>query len=178
MSSIYKKGRPSKSGYDDTKGIPKKPGEYRIKDKDDNFAYIGETNNLRRRVREHKRTGKFQEGETVDYMVADGRSTSRTRRAHEQRSIEKHAPYRNKSVGGEGRVAGGRTKSEKVEDFLEDPTGGTFIGGCLFTIAQVVFVLLMLAIAALIVYEGWDLQLMVWPLGFLGLYILLKKFVF
>lgn len=176
--SIYKKGRPSKSGYDDTRDIPKKPGEYRIKDKDDNFAYIGETNNLRRRVGEHKRSGKFLEGESVDYMVADGRSTSKTRRAHEQRSIEKHAPYRNKSVGGEGRVAGSRTKSEKVEDFFEDPSGGTFLGGCLFTIAQVVFVLLMLAIAAFIWYNGWDKQLMVWPLGFLGIFILMKKILF
>lgn len=39
-------------------------------------------------------------------MVADGRSTSRTRREHEQQSIEKHHPTLNRSKGGEGRPAG------------------------------------------------------------------------
>ena len=41
-----------------------------------------------------------------DNYEADGRSTSRTRREHEQQSIEKHHPTLNRSKGGEGRPAG------------------------------------------------------------------------
>ena len=62
------------------------------------------------RFREHIRSGQLPVGNgcnsTIEYMVADGRSTSRTRRGHEQRSIAKHNPLLNKSKGGEGRPAG------------------------------------------------------------------------
>lgn len=74
------------------------------------ITYIGETNDLARRMREHIRSGKLPTGQgcgsTLEYMVADGRSTSRTRREHEQQSIEKHHPTLNRSKGGEGRPAG------------------------------------------------------------------------
>lgn len=110
--SIYKPGRPNK--YDPTTGTgvkpPAKPGEYRMRDNSGTITYVGETNNLARRTREHIRSGKLpvgQEGRnTIEYKVADGRSTSRTRREHEQQSIAKHQPTLNKSRGGEGRPAG------------------------------------------------------------------------
>ena len=110
--AIYKPGRPTK--YNPTSGIgqkpPAKPGEYRMRDGSGIITYIGETNNLARRTSEHIRSGKLPAGpgckSTIEYMVADGRSTSRTRRAHEQQSIEKHHPTLNKSKGGEGRPAG------------------------------------------------------------------------
>lgn len=110
--SIYKAGRPWK--YDPTTGAghrpPNSPGEYRMRDGSGCITYIGETNDLARRMREHIRSGKLPTGQgcgsTLEYMVADGRSTSRTRREHEQQSIEKHHPTLNRSKGGEGRPAG------------------------------------------------------------------------
>jgi hypothetical protein len=45
---------------------------------------------------------------TYEYKVADGRSTSNTRRVHEQKKIEQHKPSLNKSKGGEGRKANKR----------------------------------------------------------------------
>lgn len=109
--SIYRSGRPFK--YDPTTGLghkpPAKPGEYRIRNASGDIAYIGETNNLARRAGEHIRSGKLatgaQGGCTLEYKVADGRSTSRTRRMHEQAKIAQHNPLLNCSRGGEGRPA-------------------------------------------------------------------------
>ncbi|MCI8860669.1 MAG: hypothetical protein HFI71_14405 [Lachnospiraceae bacterium] len=42
---------------------------------------------------------------TFEYQVADGRSTSQTRRKHEKKKIKEHDPVLNKSKGGEGRPA-------------------------------------------------------------------------
>lgn len=42
---------------------------------------------------------------TFEWKEADGRSTSKTRRSHEQKKIEQHKPILNKSIGGEGRIA-------------------------------------------------------------------------
>lgn len=109
--SVYKPGRPSK--FNPTTGAgqkpPDKPGEYRIRDGSGSITYIGETNNLARRTGEHQRSGKLPTGEgqssTIEYKVADGRSSSRTRREHEQAKIAQHNPSLNKSKGGEGRPA-------------------------------------------------------------------------
>lgn len=110
--SAYKPGRPNK--YNPTTGVgqkpPAKPGEYRIRDAAGEITYIGETNNLARRTGEHQRSGKLPTGagqnSTIEYKVADGRSSSRTRREHEREKIAKHQPPLNKSKGGEGRPAG------------------------------------------------------------------------
>lgn len=110
--SIYKPGRPKK--YNPTTGAgqkpPSQPGEYRIRDNSGSISYIGETNNLARRTVEHIRSGKLSTGQagvgTIEYKVADGRSTSNTRRAHERQKIAQHNPPLNKSRGGEGRPAG------------------------------------------------------------------------
>lgn len=110
--SIYKPGRPTK--YDPTTGIGKRPpsaaGEYRIRDEKGTIVYIGETNNLNRRMGEHIRSGKLTTGadshSTIEYKVASANSTSATRRAHEQQKIAQHKPALNKSRGGEGRPAG------------------------------------------------------------------------
>lgn len=110
--AVYKPGRPSK--YNPSSGTgkkpPSKPGEYRVRDGSGNITYIGETNNLARRTSEHIRSGKLPTGNgcksTIEYKLADGRSTSRTRREHEQQKIAQHQPLLNKSRGGEGRSAG------------------------------------------------------------------------
>lgn len=110
--SIYKPGRPTKYNPSTDVGQkpPASPGEYRIRNEAGSIVYISETNNLARRTREHIRSGKLPAGEgcrsTIEYKVADGRSSSRTRREHEQLKISQHQPALNKSRGGEGRPAG------------------------------------------------------------------------
>ena len=108
--SIYKPGRPTvyKPFAGDGHRPPKAPGEYRILANDGSVAYVGETNNLDRRIGEHQRSGKLNQAErpTVAYKVADGRSTSATRREHERQKIAQHNPALNRSKGGEGRPAG------------------------------------------------------------------------
>ena len=106
----YKQGRPKEiDPFNEMDKIPKKPGEYRKIEKTGSQMrennYIGETNNLHRRIGEHKRTGKIKPGEKIAIQVADGRSTSNTRREHEKEKIAKHKPIENKSSGGEGRKA-------------------------------------------------------------------------
>lgn len=64
--SIYKPGRPSKYDPFTGKGSPppSAPGEYRIRDAAGSIAYVGETNDLRRRMGEHLRHGKLAQEET------------------------------------------------------------------------------------------------------------------
>lgn len=110
--SAYKPGRPNKYNPSTGEGQkpPAKPGEYRIRNSAGEITYIGETNNIARRAGEHRRSGKLPTGEgensTLEYKVADGRSSSRTRREHEREKIAQHNPPLNKSKGGEGRPAG------------------------------------------------------------------------
>ncbi|MBQ7976467.1 MAG: GIY-YIG nuclease family protein [Clostridia bacterium] len=109
--AIYKPGRPVKYNPSTSVGKkpPSKPGEYRIRDNSGQISYVGETNNLARRMYQHQKTGKLptEAGgkSTFEYKLADGRSSSRTRRIHEREKIAKHTPYLNKSGGGEGRIA-------------------------------------------------------------------------
>ena len=107
--SIYKVGRPTKYTPATNKGTPppNRPGEYRITTPDRGIVYVGETNNLNRRMREHANKGKLSNcpNGSFEYKTADGRSTSVTRRKHERDKIEKHKPALNNSSGGEGRKA-------------------------------------------------------------------------
>lgn len=50
---------------------------------------------------------------TFEYKEADGRSTSKTRRVHEQQKINQHKPKLNKSKGGEGRIAKSKKNNGK-----------------------------------------------------------------
>lgn len=110
--AIYKPGRPSKYNPSTQAGKkpPASPGEYRIRDKQGTITYIGETNNLKRRMNQHLYNGRMSDGEneggTFEWKKADGRSTSGTRREHERQKIDQHSPELNKSKGGEGRIAG------------------------------------------------------------------------
>lgn len=115
--SVYKAGRPHKYNPTTKKGDapPSKEGEYRIRNAKGTIVYIGETNNLKRRMNEHIRSGKLPCGEgensTFEYQLADRRSSSSTRREHERQKIEQHSPALNRSGGGEGRIA---TKKKKI----------------------------------------------------------------
>lgn len=59
--SMYKSGRPSKYNPSTKQGNkpPSSPGEYRIRDESGRIVYIGETNDLNRRMNEHRRSGKL-----------------------------------------------------------------------------------------------------------------------
>lgn len=109
--SVYRCGRPAKFRPSLKQGSkpPAKPGEYRIRNNAGEITYVGETNNLNRRMNEHLRNGKMSngqnEGGSFEWKVADGRSSSRTRRIHEQEKIHQHKPCMNCSIGGEGRIA-------------------------------------------------------------------------
>ena len=114
---IYKSGRPTKYDPSTGKGTkpPAKPGEYRFRDQSGSIMYVGETNDLNRRMHQHLNTGKLKtesgNSYTMEYKVADGRSSSRTRREHEQQKIKEHNPVLNRSVGGEGRIAKKKSRS-------------------------------------------------------------------
>ena len=112
--SIYKPGRPKRyNPACSREDLPRQPGEYRMRKADGTVYYIGETNNLARRLREHIRSGKLPTdgSATADLLLADRRSSSATRRRHEQASIQKHQPSLNKSRGGDGRPAARRKKT-------------------------------------------------------------------
>lgn len=89
---------------------PAKPGAERyVSKKTGKVVYQGETSNLRDRMAKQKRDkmpytrGNYQ----PQYKVADGRSTSKTRRQHETRKIKQKQPRFNKRAGGGGRPAKG-----------------------------------------------------------------------
>lgn len=107
--SIYKQGRPRKFNPAIGAGIlpEHRAGEYRIRDSGGDIIYVGETNDLNRRMHQHQLSGKLDKtkGSTFEYKYADGRSTSRTRREHECSKIQQHNPLLNRSRGGEGRIA-------------------------------------------------------------------------
>ena len=111
MMGIYKPGRPRSYVPALGKGRvpPNSPGIYRIRSATGEILYIGETCDLRRRIREHIRAGKSSLSQSapsrVEYQLADGRSSSRSRREHERRKIARHKPPMNRSRGGEGRIA-------------------------------------------------------------------------
>ena len=101
---ILKPGRPSKYRAGDDKP-PSNPGLYNIRDANGRVVYSGETNNLARRAGEHERKGLLGSGNSFDFQIADGRSTSRTRRELEKTRISDSNPPLNQSGGGEGRIA-------------------------------------------------------------------------
>ena len=95
----YGRGRPSK------KPPPSKPGEYRLRNKKTGkHDYIGETNDLKRRKREHERSGKFSsQTHDFEWQPAASSSTHKGRRAHEREKIKHHGPSLNVRAGGGGR---------------------------------------------------------------------------
>lgn len=58
---IYKSGRPYKYNPSTSEGNkpPSSPGEYRIRNEEGEIVYIGETNDLNRRMNEHKTNGRL-----------------------------------------------------------------------------------------------------------------------
>ena len=74
-------------------------GDYKIYDKNGEVKYSGITNDLRRRMHEHKRSGKLGENDCFEYRVAEGYSTPNTRSAREQEKISRRKLQQNKTKG-------------------------------------------------------------------------------
>lgn len=98
---IFKRGRPSRQAP------PKKSGLYYFRNKHTgDVDYVGETSNLKRRKAEHSASGKLDPAKhEFEFKIADGRSTSKTRRKHERLKINQHEPRLSQRGGGGGRPA-------------------------------------------------------------------------
>lgn len=80
-ASLYKQGRPRK------KDPSSEPGEYRFTNKESGeIDYIGETNNLKRRKKQHDNQSIFSDvTHDFSYKVADKRFSTDSRREHERK---------------------------------------------------------------------------------------------
>lgn len=85
--------------------LPEKPGLYRHINKDnDRVEYIGQTNNIKRRNREHELKGKLNlSTQKVAYAVAHSDADRQKWCDAEKQHIEKHNPPGNQYKGGNGR---------------------------------------------------------------------------
>lgn len=105
--SPYGRGRPFR--FEPLTGSgpipPSEPGMYYVRNSENEIQYIGETNDLRRRLGEHQRAGRILPGDTLDYKLARQDSCSKTRRVVETVKIQQHRPPRNRRAGGGGRPA-------------------------------------------------------------------------
>ena len=114
---IFRPGRPKEFKpfvNKDHSQVPACKGEYRIIGRDRRVMYVGYTNDLRRRMHEHMRTGKLGgDNSTFAYKVADGRASRDSLARHEAEKIRKHEPVLNKRAGGAGRPFGRKNKRGK-----------------------------------------------------------------
>lgn len=117
-------GRPHKYTYHEIGLIPNKPGVYRICTSDKNIKYIGLSNEVRRRAREHRHSGKFENTDYIEYLkLKPGVGVEGLREA-EREQIIRHSPYANKRKGGGGPIpdhfdnyfsAGGLARPEAID---------------------------------------------------------------
>lgn len=91
-----------------TKKPPEKIGEYYIV-RGFHIHYIGKSINLRRRMSEHRHSGKLRTGDTFYYRIALPGCSQEALARHERKMIARYHPSANRSKGGEGRVSN-RTK--------------------------------------------------------------------
>lgn len=102
---IYERGRPKKyDAINDTGKIPPKvAGEYRVRDKDGNLKYLGISNDINRRIKEHKKTGKINaDDRIVEWRPVKPGTPYEKIKEHERKKIKEKHPYDNKAPGGEG----------------------------------------------------------------------------
>ncbi len=105
---LYKSGRPTEISPLDPSNkrrVPSVKGEYRILNSKTKMpVYIGVSNNLSRRMREHIKSGKISGDNSIfAYKTADGRASQSRINDHERAKINQHKPSLNKRAGGAGR---------------------------------------------------------------------------
>ncbi len=85
--------------------LPDRPGIYRFVNKVTGAVdYVGQTNNVKRRIREHKRSGNLDVAiHNVVYGIAKANATRDALCFTERQHIKKHSPRKNKTQGGNGR---------------------------------------------------------------------------
>lgn len=105
--SLYKSGRAKELHplTDSSQHPPKAKGEYRILNGETKKpVYIGVSNDLDRRMREHMKTGRINAQNSIfAFKVADGRASQQRLNNHEREKIKKHDPELNQRAGGAGR---------------------------------------------------------------------------
>lgn len=85
--------------------LPEQAGIYRFVNKvTGTVDYIGQTNNIKRRIGEHKRSGNFNSAiHNIVYGIAKANATRDALCFTEKQHIKKHRPRNNKTQGGNGR---------------------------------------------------------------------------
>lgn len=85
--------------------LPNRPGIYRfVNQVTGTVDYVGQTNNIKRRINEHKRSGHFNSViHKVVYGIAKADATRDALCFTEKQHIKKHRPLKNKTKGGNGR---------------------------------------------------------------------------
>ena len=105
----FRRGRPYKynPANPHSSQPPAKAGEYRIKNAKNEIKYIGIASDLKRRMNQHKRSGKFQpggrNGDVFEYQIAQPGAQFEDLCSHERNKIAQHNPTDNKRAGGAGR---------------------------------------------------------------------------
>ena len=84
---------------------PNAPRVYRIRDKDtEKIVYIGQTGDVRTRLQQHERSGRFDpETQKASYGIARDGASAQELCDTEKLHIARHRPSGNKTADGNGR---------------------------------------------------------------------------
>lgn len=118
---LLKPGRPKKA-YDENGRViaPDNQGVYRIIDSEGKHRYHGKATHLNLRIKDHETDGLIRTDDNVYFQEVNRLVTDHQLSMIEKEKIEKHKPYMNKSVGGEGRPSkrGKEAGERNVSNFL------------------------------------------------------------
>jgi len=99
------KGRPPEyNPYEER--LPEQIGVYRVKDQSGQVQYVGSSNNVNRRISEHKRSGTIVEGDIVSVTKFHGNTGQNTVGEYEKKEIKRLNPKQNEHPGAPGRPWG------------------------------------------------------------------------
>lgn len=100
---IFNRGRAKEYKKDEIDNIHPVAGGYIIFDKERKYKYTGIAGDLQERAKEHRASGKFEDGDRIAPLMVKKGASYDDLRDWERRKIAKHKPYANKTKGGEGR---------------------------------------------------------------------------
>ena len=84
--------------------MQKNKGIYSIRNKNGEIEYIGSSNHVDKRLRDHRRSGILQESDTVEVLVFKDSVKQKIILSYEKELIRKLSPLKNKHVGAPGRM--------------------------------------------------------------------------